>query len=121
MSIYPSRVQTLKVYNSVSMTVSASAASSSSLDKRGYSALGLIVPTIDSASIGAYVSSDDSTFVRLEDNAGAHVSFLTASTGSCALSGSSGFDYLEPWPYVKFSFGAAQTGGSRALTAVLQG
>ena len=115
------RTQTWRIYNTAALTAAASATTTSALDKRGYAVIGLIVPTIDSAAFTATVSSDNSTFHTLKDGAGTSVSFLTASTGSCAISGGSGFSALEPWPYVKFVFGAAQTSASRALTVVMQG
>jgi hypothetical protein len=115
------RSQTWRIYTTANLTVSASAAVTSALDKRGFSVVGLVIPTIDSASVSATVSVDGTTYHALKSEAGAAVSFMTASTGSCALSGGSAWAYLEPWPYVKFTLGAGQTGGSRAISAVMQG
>jgi hypothetical protein len=77
------------------------------IDKRGYSHIGLIIPTVTSGSLGFQVSTDNSTWVPLTDVIGTVLN-LGTTTGSLAISSAS-LQLLAPWSYVKLTTGASQT------------
>ena len=99
------RVSTRGIYKTVTDRLADAGVVSTGIDKCGFGALGLILPTITSGSVGFDVSTDGDTWVALHDPAGTRIN-LGTTTGSCAIA-SSPFANLEPWPYVRLTFGAA--------------
>ncbi len=114
------RAQIKRIFTTKTATIASGAASSSSIDKRGYDVSGFIIGTINTAAVGAKVSTDNATWVTLKGANAASLTLLASSTGSCATSGSP-FDALAPWPYVALTTTAAQSSGSVAISWVLQG
>jgi hypothetical protein len=112
------RSQIRRLFTAITDSIAASATYSTGIDKRGWNAVGLILPTMDNGAVGFSVSMDNATWVVLNDPPGTALS-LGTTTGSCAVAGS-GTQMLAAWPYVRVTC-AAQTGGSRALTWTLQG
>jgi len=111
------RVSTRGIYKTVSDVIANAGVVSTGIDKRGFSTLGLILPTITSGSVGFDVSTDGTTYVALHDPAGTRIN-LGTTTGSCAIA-SSPFDNLEPWPYVRLTMGAAKSGSATAYWVLL--
>lgn len=109
-----------RLYSTATDTMASGATSSTGIDKRGWDAMGLWLPTITSGSVGANVSTDNSTWTRLQTNQGVHVKLYATGTGSCAISGGSAFAALKPWPYVMVTTAGSQA-ASRALVWALQG
>lgn len=99
------RVATRGIYKTVTDAIADAAVVSTGIDKRGFGALGVILPTVTSGSVGFSVSTDNATWVALHNPPGTAIN-LGTTTGSCAVS-SSAFANLEPWPYVRLTFGAA--------------
>lgn len=111
------RVQTERIHTTKTTTIANGSASTSSCDKGGFTSTGIVIYTLSaSATVGFAVSLDDSTYFTLEDPEGTAVGWA-ATTGSCALCAPSA---LEPWPYVKLVYGAAQSASATQLWS-LQG
>ncbi len=100
-----SGVATRSLFKTVTDAITAGSVASTGIDKRGFGTLGVILPTITSGSVGFQVSTDNATWVALHNPPGTAIN-LGTTTGSCAVS-SSAFANLEPWPYVRLTFGAA--------------
>lgn len=70
--------------------------------------MGIILPTIDSASISFQVSADGTNFVDLYDTANAEITY-PASTGARALTGKVGLSLTASFPYIKVRSGVTAT------------
>ncbi len=111
------RVAARRHYKSITDAITAGSMNSTGIDKRGFAALGVLLPTITSGSVGFAVSGDGTTYVQLDDPPGTALNLGTTS-GCCALSGSA-FEQLAPWPYARLTFGAAAS--TRTATWYVQG
>lgn len=103
------------------LTVAASGTTSAALSPDGASLIGLIVPALDSTTIGFEVSPDGITWTTVKTNSGAAaaVTLGDADTGSKAVAVPEEVGRLAAVLHMRLVV-ASQTGGARTITAVMQ-
>ncbi len=106
-----------------SITVAASGTESSAFGGDGYRLVGLILPTLDSTTIGFEVSPDGGSYSAVKTNvhgsAPAAITLGTANTGACAQAVSEEIGRLAATAKMKLVV-ASQTGGARTITGLFQ-
>lgn len=104
------------------ITVADEAEVSSAFHYPSYALVGLIVPTIDSATIGFEVEGPADTWTDVFTNTGtpAAVTLGTADTGAKAVAVPEEVSRLAAAARMRLTFGAAQNGGPYTIKGLFQ-
>lgn len=91
------------------------------VDIQGFTVMGLLIPTLDSANLTFKVSNlSDGTFYTVKDKGGASSLTIAAGTGAFAVE-STDLDDLRGYRYIQIIASAGQTTAARTFTWVLKG